>query len=303
MTCSAGRSYTVQTGDTLFLIAERELGNGQLWTRILHSDGTPFTAATAKTIHAGQTICLPILSPSGSTGLTQIITQSVYESMFPHRNSLYSYAALVQAAQSYPLFCNEGSLEQRTREAAAFFANCGHETTGGWDQAPDGPYAWGLYFLEEQSTILDPYCYHGNSAYPCMPGVTYHGRGPLQLSWNYNYGAAGAALGIDLLKQPDLLTKDGVISFLSALWFWMTPQPPKPSAHSVMSGTWHSTTTDIQAGRLPGFGMTIMIINGGECGHPGSHAVLNRIGFYQHFTKLLQVDPGQHLYCNTMHPY
>jgi basic endochitinase B len=51
-----------------------------------------------------------------------------------------------------------------------------------------------------------------------------------------------------------------------ALWFWMTEQLPKPSAHDVMVGRWSPTNEDTIAARAPGL-VTVNIINGGlECG-------------------------------------
>jgi basic endochitinase B len=223
--------------------------------------------------------------------------------MFPHRNSLYTYDNLVTAVQKYSQFCNEGSEEQNKREAAAFLANIAHETTGGWDAAPDGRYAWGLHFIEEQNP-QSIYCDPSNTRYQCVPGRSYHGRGPMQLSWNYNYGAVGEALNLDLLNNPDLVKSDGVISFLTALWFWMTPQPPKPSCHQVMSGQWMPSGEDTSKGRVPGFGMTVNIINGGiECGKPTPPQVEDRMGFYQRFCEMLSVSMGESLYCDRMNPY
>ena len=34
-------------------------------------------------------------------------------------------------------------------QVAGFLAHIAQETTGGWDTAPGGRYAWGLYFPEE----------------------------------------------------------------------------------------------------------------------------------------------------------
>jgi chitinase len=251
--------------------------------------------------------------PAQPNCFNEILTNEIYDQMFPHSNSLYSYDNLVKAAQDYPSFCNEGSLEQRKRELAAFLANIAHETTGGWASAPDGPYAWGLYFIEEVNQENWPnYCDATNTRYACVPGQTYHGRGPIQLSWNYNYGQVGEVLGVDLLANPDLVKSDGVIAFKTALWFWMTPQSPKPSAHAVMTGEWTPSDADVSAGRNPGFGMTINIINGGlECGsanatNPDAAAKVNdRVGFYQRFTdtNVLNVGVGKNVYCNSMEPY
>ena len=57
--------------------------------------------------------------------------------------------------------------------------------------------------------------------------ATWHVLGPLQLSWNYNYGRAiYYILGdkMKLLRHPDRVAQDGTLAFKTALWFWMTPQ-------------------------------------------------------------------------------
>lgn len=251
--------------------------------------------------------------PTDTTGepapseLGELLTLDLYELMFPQHDPLFSHAALIAAAAEYPAFASEGSADQRLREVAAFLANIGHETTGGWADAPGGPYAWGLYFTQEvgcEGGGCTGYCDVNNVQYPCAPGKTYHGRGPIQLSWNYNYGQAGDALGEPLLAQPELVTTDGAIAFRTGLWFWMTAQSPKPSAHDVMAGQWQPSADDMAKGRAPGFGMTINIINGGlECGQPTNAKVEDRVGFYKRFTDMLAVDPGPALYCDAMQPY
>ncbi|MBF6096394.1 hypothetical protein IU502_29360, partial [Nocardia cyriacigeorgica] len=105
---------------------------------------------------------------------------------------------------------------------------------------------------------------------------------PIQLSWNYNYGLCGDDLNLQLLQEPELVETDPVISFKTALWFWMTPQSPKPSCHAVITGSWTPNEVDSQAGRVPGYGVITNIINGGlECGQGGPNANENRIGFYK----------------------
>jgi chitinase len=311
MSCAAGSSHTIKSGDTLYLIAQQKLGDGNRWHEILKPDGTRFTEQEAGNLHPGQEICVPengsVPAPPANSGFANIVSRSTYEAMFPHRNSLYSYDSLVTAAQKYPQFCNEGSDEQRKREAAAFLANIAHETTGGWDAAPDGRYAWGLYYVEEvgcENGGCTQYCDATNTRYPCVPGRTYHGRGPMQLSWNYNYGAAGEALGVDLLSNPDLVKSDGAVAFQTALWFWMTPQPPKPSCHAAITGSFSPSPNDVSQGRVPGFGMTVNIINGGiECSKPTPPQVEDRVGFYRRFTEMLGVSAGESLYCDRMAHY
>jgi len=50
-------------------------------------------------------------------------------------------------------------------------------------------------------------------------GYKYRGRGVMQLTGKDNYEAAGKALGIDLVNNPDLL-KDPAVSAKVAIWYW-----------------------------------------------------------------------------------
>ncbi|KAJ4715878.1 Chitinase [Melia azedarach] len=239
--------------------------------------------------------------------LGKIISREMFEDMLKHRNDgvcparcFYTYDAFIEAAKAFPAFGNTGNDTMRKKEIAAFFAQTGHETTGGWAAAPDGPYAWGYCYKKELNPSAD-YC---NYDYPCpLPGK-YYGRGPIQLTWNYNYLWCGEALGVDLLNNPDLLITDPVLSFKSAIWFWMTAQPPKPSCHEVIIDEWAASQNDINAGRLPGFGLTTNIINGGiECGIGPDDRVKNRIGFFTSFTGKFGIEPGENLDCYTQQHY
>ncbi|XP_021609070.1 endochitinase 1 [Manihot esculenta] len=172
----------------------------------------------------------------------------------------------------------------------------------GWPTAPDGPYAWGYCFVRERSPPSD-YC-SPSSTYPCAPGKKYYGRAPIQLSWNYNYGQCGNAIGVGLLNNPDLAATDPVISFKTAIWFWMTPQSPKPSCHNVIIGKWSPTPADSAAGRVPGYGVITNIINGGiECGKGPNDQVKDRIGFYKRYCDILGVSYGSNLDCHNQRPF
>ncbi len=108
----------------------------------------------------------------------------------------------------------------KKRELAAFLANIAQETSGGWDDAPGGYFAWGLYFIEENNKGNgNNYTDIAKTAYPPTEGQAYYGRGPKQLSWNYNYGQFSEAWFGDkkytLKKIPDFLPK--TISFLLLL--------------------------------------------------------------------------------------
>ena len=111
-----------------------------------------------------------------------------------------------------------------------------------------------------------------------------------------NYQQAGDAIGQDLVSNPDLVSSDPVVSFKTAIWFWMTPQPPKPSCHAVITGQWSPSSADMASGREPGYGLIIDIINGGlECGHGPDMRINDRIGFYKRYCDILGIRYGTKL--------
>ena len=203
----------------------------------------------------------------------------------------------------YGDFCPGKGLQTNKKELAAFFANVAHETRHG----EDGKYNDGLMLIHENNTSL---AYTAdNDTYPPVPGKKYYGRGPIQLSYNGNYGNASDCIFGDknvLLNNPELVETDPVIAFKTAIYFWMTPQTLKPSAHDVMIGKWQPTATDKAAGRTPGFGMTINIVNGQiECNKgENMYSMNDRIGFYRYFlSKLGAGDPNCACSCGKMKAY
>merc|ERR1711971_417700 len=164
----------------------------------------------------------------------------------------------------------------------------------------------GLFYLEEinKSAYCADWSAWVSAAYPCVPGQLYYGRGAKQLSWNYNYGAFSQAMFGDariLLEQPDLVASTW-LNFASSMWFYVTPQPPKPSMLQVVEGDWTPNSVD-QANLLePGFGATTMIINGAlECGPSPSNptGASNRANYYTDFAGRLGVDiAGEKLTCS-----
>ena len=108
-------------------------------------------------------------------------------------------------------------------------------------------------------------------------------------------------------KHTKFVCKNGIIAFKTALWFWMKTQKPKPSCHEVMCGKWLPNAMDTIQKRLPGFGMTILIINGGlECNTTEKGFIANRnerIGFYKWFAKLLNISVETDCDCKGMGVY
>ena len=85
------------------------------------------------------------------------------------------------------------------------------------------------------------------------------------------------------------------------MWFFVTPQPPKPSMLQVLDGSWIPNNHDLASNLVPGFGVTTMIINGGiECGGYNANSQ-NRARYYTDFAGRLGVDiTGEKLLCNDM---
>ncbi|MBE1465432.1 hypothetical protein H4W33_004444 [Kibdelosporangium phytohabitans] len=138
------------------------------------------------------------------------MTEAQFDEMFPARNSLCTYSGLVAATSAYPGFASTGTDEVRKREAAALLANVHHDTGG-------------LEHIVESGQADHPNYCDASRPYGCPAGQTaYHGRGPIQLSWNFNYNAAGEALGLPLLTEPWQVQNDAATAWKTGLWNWNT---------------------------------------------------------------------------------
>ena len=219
---------------------------------------------------ANQQWSLPSGGTSGGGGGSFVVSEAQFDQMFPSRNSFYTYSGLVSALSAYPSFATTGGTTIEKQEAAAFLANVDHETGG-------------LVYINEidQSGTTARLSRTG-----CPAGTfSYYGRGPLQISWNFNYYAAGNAIGQDLLDNPNLVSTNAAISWETALWYWMT-------------GTGNGSLTSHQAMvTSAGFGNTIRAINGIECNGGNTGEMQDRVNDYQSFTSILGVSPGGNLTC------
>ncbi|CAL8107154.1 unnamed protein product [Calicophoron daubneyi] len=229
----------------------------------------------------------------------------------------YSYdnfknAILRMSGLRCSLFANEaGATEQdRSREVAAFLATISYRT------AKNGR---ALYYREEifheRSTAGNVELYRnpkyknyalGNKP-TCFPQgspkagrvrfttQSYHGRGPMQLTGDDNYGAFSEVVfqtPDTLLCDPNMLLVDGELAFMSAIWYWLRSVRPYGSAHQAMY-------KDLYNHETWGFGHTIVILSGGTArggveGGPTEvdRAVTEQIAWYRKYAEALGVTVG-----------
>lgn len=208
-----------------------------------------------------------------SKSVSDIVSESFFNGIANQASSkcegkeFYTRSVFLEALKYYSKFATVGfSDDDNKREIAAFFAHITHET------------GQMCYTNEINGTSRD-YCDRTNSKYPCVYGKSYYGRGPIQLSWNFNYGPAGKAIGFDGLNDPDIVSRDSLIAFKTALWYWMNTCHPL-----VISGQ--------------GFGATIRAINGPlECDGGNPEPVARRVQYYVEYCQQLGVHTGDNLTC------
>ncbi|XP_057815566.2 endochitinase 4-like [Cryptomeria japonica] len=187
-------------------------------------------------------------------------------------NGFYNYDSFINAANAFIGFGTSGSSDVNKREVAAFFLAV---------LIRRGSLYWiiGFCYIEEQNPS-SIYCDASNTQYPCTPGKSYHGRGRLQLSWNYNYGVAENYIQFDGLNNPEIVGTGSTISFKTAVWFGM------------VNSNCHTAITSGQ-----GFGATIRAINSMESDGGSDATVSSRVNYFQKFCQQLNVDPGSNLRC------
>jgi len=147
---------------------------------------------------------------------------------------------------------NSGWNPANKEEAAVFLAHVFHETDG--------------------LKVIREYCAPGCGSHYAgswcgvqgAPGRLYYGRGWFQLSWPCNYHAAGQALGVDLLNNPDLVEHQQDLAVKTAVWFYNANNMAGPAKQGD-------------------FAATTRIINGAlECnGGSGYNSQLNRVATYR----------------------
>ncbi|XP_043720238.1 endochitinase EP3-like [Telopea speciosissima] len=210
--------------------------------------------------------------PTNDVMVADIVTEDFFNGIISQADSscvgksFYTRDAFLEALNSYTSFGRVGTTDDSKREIAAFFAHVTHET---------GHFC----YIEEIDGASKDYCDETSTEYPCAADKGYYGRGPLQLSWNYNYGSAGKNIGFDGLNSPETVANDVVISFKTALWYWMN------NCHSIITSG-------------EGFGPTIRAINGAlECDGQNPATVQARAQYYTEYCDQFSVSPGDNLTC------
>ena len=99
-----------------------------------------------------------------------------------------------------------------TKRVAAFIAQIGHES----GQLKYVKEVWGPTAAQAKYEGRKDL---GNTV--AGDGSKYRGRGLIQITGRANYMACGEGLGLDLIKQPELLNKPQH-ACMSAAWFWAT---------------------------------------------------------------------------------
>jgi chitodextrinase len=268
-------------------------------------------------------------NPANVKRVEGILPQTKWDSlMFPRREATYTYQRFLQAIAKFPAVCGTYT-DGRDSEAicrktlATMFAHFAQETGGHnpGDSVPE--WRQGLVFLRESGcTETGPGCGYnaecsaGNwisEAWPCGKNPDgsfrkYFGRGAKQLSYNYNYGPFSQFMFGDvrvLLDNPDQVASTW-LNLASAVFFYVYPQPPKPSMLHVIDRTWVPNAVDSAAGLNNSFASTIMIINGGiECGSgTDKPQAVNRANYYVEFARELGVaTAGELLSCKSQQPF
>ncbi|MED6107064.1 serine/threonine protein kinase, CMGC, dual-specificity [Stylosanthes scabra] len=232
--------------------------------------------------------------------------------MVAHAAGFWDYRSFIIAASLFePLgFGTTGNRTTQMKEIAAFLGHVGAKTSCGYGVATGGPLAWGLCYNHEMSPSQS-YCDDFYKlTYPCAPGADYYGRGAIPIYWNYNYGAIGEGIKVDLLNHPEYIEQNATLAFQAAIYRWMTPvKKSQPSAHDVFVGNWKPTKNDTLAKRVPGFGTTMNILYGDSvCGQGDIDPMNTIISHYLYYLDLLgvgreQAGPNEVLSCAEQIPF
>ncbi|USD41733.1 chitinase [Vibrio sp. SCSIO 43135] len=254
-------------------------------------------------------------NPENVKRVERVFPQSEWDFLTQMATHEYTYTRFLRAIGKFPAFCGEYT-DGRNSDAiceksiVTAFAHFSQETGGhiAKDNISDNPLAleeWqqALVHVREMGWSEGQEGYTTgcgqddwqNRRWPCAAGQGYFGRGAKQLSYHFNYGAFSEVMydgdATVLLNNPGLVA-DSWLNLASAIWFFLTPQAPKPAMLHVIDRTWTPSQREIDAGIGYGFGTTINVINGGiECGEQNKEKgqPVNRIRYWEGLSSHYQI--------------
>lgn len=246
-------------------------------------------------------------NPENVKRVERVFPQAQWDFLTKMAAPEYTYTRFLRAIGKFPAFCGTYT---DTRDSDAIckksivtaFAHFSQETGGhiskdNTSDNPEGLEEWqqALVHVREMGWSEGQEGYTTgcgqndwqNARWPCAPGQGYFGRGAKQLSYHFNYGAFSEVMyngdATVLLNNPGLVA-DSWLNLASAIWFFLTPQAPKPAMLHVIDRTWVPSQREAEAGIGYGFGTTINVINGGiECGEQNKNKgqPVNRISYWE----------------------
>jgi putative chitinase len=148
----------------------------------------------------------PAPKPASSITLKQL------HAIFSHApvKKLRSYLPHLNAAMT------EAKINNKLRKAA-FLAQVAHESAEFVYMKELGGYAYFMRMYDITGARPSVARALGNTKKG--DGARYPGRGPIQVTGKYNYRACGKALGLDLVRHPELVEKPSV-AFRASAWYW-----------------------------------------------------------------------------------
>jgi hypothetical protein len=222
----------------------------------------------------------PTQSPS-DTETCSGLTEDMFQVMAPNAKQPYSYTGFCNAVASW----NENQStkdvkifegEKKIVELAAFFGHVLHESAaltavreitvcGDFATVNDKGFCKPVGYTggEYSADYCDP-----TKGCPCNSKVSesgekpgfiesnkmFYGRGPIQLSWSYNYkdlqDKGYLPQGVDVCANPDVIATNAEYTWISVFYFWATNKVAEVVVPEQGEGDW---------------GSALQIINSREC--------------------------------------
>lgn len=274
----------------------------------------------------------PDTLPANVKAITSYLTEDKWQELtayagkgdesykLPFDRAGFSYINFLKAVARHPYFCGEtGSYtsldEACKRELAAVFAHAAqetgaHEGSDQWKQAFNFMRESGCWNIANGCGInYAPYAGDCPAPFVCPKDAAgynqYWGRGIKQLSHYYNYAQFSAGwYGSEnfnlLLSVPDQVAANSSVALGSGVWFYMSPQQPKPSMHDVIIGTYHpkaeaeNVKIDADGSVLDKFEASVSLINGSfECSPAAAETLQKSKNRFTYYKALLQYFDAQ----------